>query len=489
MNENINSCYCGTPVHRGHTMFGWLFGLVFSLVAWNGPSLAQTCPATPGSSGPGSPVGIVNSFYPGIATATAGSTSVIVAGIDARGSLTAIAAGDLVLIMQMQDASINTSNSSSYGGTTPGQGYTSLNSAGAYEYAAVVSFSGGVITVASGLINTYRSASANSSSGQKTFQVVRIPQYSSATLAGQITAPAWNGSTGGIVGFDVAGILNWAGRTVEVSGRGFRGGGGQQSRSNGTGQILAPTDYVSAVGTGTINLAGVGSVPNASKGEGIAGTPRLLFAPTTVNDNSAGTIADTCGGTDGVSCGYPAGSFARGAPGNAGGGGSDGNPPANDQNTGGGGGGSYGTGGTGGFGWTPGIPPGSPTGGFGGGGVPSSPSRLFMGGGGGAGVTNDGTGTPGVGAASSGAAGGGIVLIRAGSTTGIGTINANGTNANSTILNDASGGGGVVAKPSFLSTIREARQGQRSTQMAATAEAIQATGNRMDLEAGAAAVS
>ena len=230
-------------------MSRWCSGIVIRCasmalvcVAGLGSALAQTCPAVPGFTGPASPSGIVNSYYPGISTASAGSTTVVVGTIDGRGNATPIAAGDLVVIMQMQDASINSSNSASYGGTTAGQGYTALNSAGAYEYAAVTSFSGGLITLATGLINTYRSASANSISGQKTFQVVRVPQYSSATLAGQITAPPWNGSTGGIVTFDVAGNLNWAGQTIEVSGRGFRGGGGQASSSNATGQTLATTD-------------------------------------------------------------------------------------------------------------------------------------------------------------------------------------------------------------------------------------------------------
>ena len=438
MIKDIASCLWISLNVRRVSSIGRLFVVLSALLVSAGSVSAQTCSAPPGASGPANPSGIVNSYYPGLSSAFAGSTSVVVGSIDGRGSATPIAAGDLILITQIQDASINTSNSSSYGGTNPGQGYTSLNSAGAYEYAAVTAFSGGVITLSRGLTNTYRSAPANSSSGQKTFQVIRIPQYSSATLAGPLTAPAWNGATGGVVAFDVAGNLNWASQTIEVSGRGFRGGGAQTSGSNATGQTLTPTDYVSAVGTGAVGT----SVPNGTKGEGIAGTPRLVFTPTTVNSNAAGTNTDTCGGTDGTTCGYPGGSFARGAPGNAGGGGSDGDSTGNTQNTGGGGGGSYGSGGTGGYGWTPGVPPGSQTGGFGGGFVPSSPSRLFMGGGGGSGSTNNATGTPAAGLASSGAAGGGIVLVRAGTVTGGGTINANGTNANNTVTNDASGGGG-----------------------------------------------
>src|SRR5204863_3741736 len=65
---------------------------------------------------------------------------------------------------------------------------------------------------------------------------------------------------------------------------------------------------------------------NGSKGEGIAGTPRYLFQGT-------GTPLDT------TVEGYPNGSYARGAPGNAGGGGTDGEIVSNQQNTGGGGGG------------------------------------------------------------------------------------------------------------------------------------------------------
>ena len=54
---------------------------------------------------------------------------------------------------------------------------------------------------------------------------------------------------------------------------------------------------------------------------------------------------------DNVVEGYPGGSYARGAPGNAGGGATDSNPTANDQNAGGGGGGNGGAGGRGGNGW------------------------------------------------------------------------------------------------------------------------------------------
>ena len=82
---------------------------------------------------------------------------------------------------------------------------------------------------------------------------------------------------------------------------------------------------------------------HGSKGEGIAGTPRWLWNAAT------SAVVDT-----GVE-GYPNGSMARGAPGNAGGGSTDGHPSANDENSGGGGGGNGGAGGIGGNTWNSNI--------------------------------------------------------------------------------------------------------------------------------------
>ncbi|MBX3673920.1 MAG: DUF11 domain-containing protein [Burkholderiales bacterium] len=412
--------------------------LAAASLAATAPALAQVC-AAPGVTGTASVTGVVNTYYASTGSAFAGSSSIPVSGPDGRGAATPIAAGDLLLVVQVQDAAIDSTNTATYGGSGGGAGYTSLNNAGRYEYAVAAGpVSGGLIPLAAPLANTYTHANASSVQGQRRFQVIRVPQYSSATITGTVTAPPWDGASGGIVAFDVAGTLNWGGQAIDVNGRGFRGGGAQCSTSG----FGVNTDYRTSSAGRTINLAGTGNNPNGTKGEGVAGTPILVFTPTTPFDNSAGTITNT-GGADGTTGGYPNGSFGRGAPGNAGGGGTDGNPTANDQNTGGGGGGNFGIGGKGGFGWTPGTPPGFDTGGYGGMSMPLAPARLFFGGGGGSGSTNNCTGTPANGRATSGGAGGGMVLIRAGSTTGSGAINARGTSGNSTITNDASGGGGA----------------------------------------------
>ncbi len=388
------------------------------------PFQTQAQCATPGKDGVGGTLtGIVNTYYPGLsATAAAGSTSVTLG--PATGASVNITPGDLLLIIQMQGANINSSNNSRYGDGVNGgdaSGVTALNNTGLYEYIVAnntVPLTGGTLNftgtgTGGGLINTYTDANF-SSFGQRRYQVVRVPQYLSATLSSSLTCAYWNGSTGGILAIDVAGILTLGG-TVSVNGRGFRGGGGRRL----TGGSGSNTDYV----TLATNNA------NGSKGEGIAGTPRYVY------NQSAGTLVDT-----GVE-GYPNGSYARGAPGNAGGGGTDGNTSANNENSGGGGGANCGNGGRGGNTWNSNLA----RGGFGGTGIAVSATRIIMGGGGGAGTTNDGTSDPNTnttGINSSGAAGGGIVMIRAGVVSGTGTITANGANALN-VANDGGGGGGA----------------------------------------------
>lgn len=400
----------------------WLrlpIGLLLTTLSFSAAALV--C-ATPGKDGAGGTLNaVVNSYWPANASAGVGATSIVLNA--SIGAATAIAVGDLLLVIQMQDAAIDSTNTSSYGNGTagdPGSGSTALNSAGLYEFVratTAVPTTGGTVTLVGGsgggLLNAYNNVVGTDTVAQRRFQVVRVPQYSTATLGSGLTATAWNGRAGGVLVFDVAGALTLGGATVSVNGLGMRGGGARQlGGGNGVN-----TDYRTLA---TVNN-------NGSKGEGIAGTPRYV--------NNAGALLNT-----GVE-GYPNGSHARGAPGNAGGGGTDGNPGANDQNTGGGGGSNAGTGGKGGNAWSSA----SPTGGWGGFDYSGSvgPGRLFLGGGGGSGTTNNGTGTPGAGFASSGAAGGGLVMIRADSITGSATISANGANAYDTVANDGSGGGGA----------------------------------------------
>jgi len=279
-----------------------------------------------------------------------------------------------------------------------------------------------------GLVNQYESAAytgVGTPHGQRRFQVIRVPQYSTATLSSGLTALGWNGSVGGVLALDVAAQLTLGG-TVSVDSLGFRGGAGRQLTA-GTG---ASTDYVTSAGI----------AENGSKGEGVAGTPRYVVNGAFTTITNSGVEGDVNG------------SYARGAPGTAGGGGTDGNPTTNNQNTGGGGGGNGGSGGQGGFSWSTS----SNSGGFGGAGFGASIMALVMGGGGGAGTTNNGTADPAnanvKGINSSGAAGGGIVFIHAGSVAGTGTITANGQTPLN-VLNDGAGGGGAGGTIVVIATV------------------------------------
>lgn len=384
---------------------------------------AITC-ANPGKDGPGGTLsGIINTYYSGTSLSlSAGSTSLTLGS--GSGSSTPISSGDLLLIIQMQDASINSSNTTSYGsGTGTSRGYTSLNSAGLYEYVVAtnsVSLAGGTLTfsgsgASNGLVNSYTNSDANGTKGQSRYQVIRVPQYSSATLSSGLTSSNWNGSTGGILVFDVSGTLNLNSASINLDGKGFRGAGGVQL-SGGTGGSNADLRSLSTSGY------------HGSKGEGIAGTPRHIYDGTSVVDT--GII------------GYPNGTFAMGAPGNAGGGGNDGNPTANDQNSGGGGGSNGGQGGRGGNSWASNLA----VGGFGGVALPSTTDRIFLGGGGGAGSNNNSTAP-----ASSGGLGGGIVMVRAVTLSGSATISVNGTTPPAP-ANDGAGGGGAGGTVLFYSS-------------------------------------
>ncbi len=367
--------------------------------------------------------GVVNSYYPGTANASAGATTITVG--PGQGAGQSIQSGDLLLVIQMQDATINSTNTSAYGsGGVSGSGYTDPGNSGRYEFVVAASgvdyATGGTLSITgagtgNGLLYSYTNANGNTTSGQRRFQVVLVPAYLNANLTADISASPWNGATGGVLALEVVNSLGFNGYTLNVNEMGFRGGGGRQL---GGSTKAANTDYR--------NL----STRNAhdSKGEGIAGTPRyVFFGGAVVNTNPP------------AGDGYPSGSHARGAPGNAGGGGTDGHPSANDDNSGGGGGGNGGAGGQGGYSWRSLLD----VGGRGGAAFAEvAPGRLVLGGSGGAGTTNNGTGTPGSGAASSGAAGGGIVILRLGGVNGTGAVSANG-GSSLNVLNDSTGGGGA----------------------------------------------
>jgi hypothetical protein len=237
-------------------------------------------------------------------------------------------AGQKVIVIQMQGATISsTTNSSSFGSLS------SLNSAGLYEVAQISAVNVGVTSM------TLNASLSNSYDVNGGLQVVTYPQLGTTnyTTTADITGVAWDGNVGGVIAFYVNGKLFQL-HNINANGIGFRGG------------AISGEDGSSCDDTRWRNSAG--SALYAYKGEGI----------------------------------YITNSFQKAAKGKAVNGGGGGNV----HNGGGGGGGNYSAGGDGYYGWPgAGCDATVSAGGVGGIAISSSASRVFMGGGGGGGQEND----------------------------------------------------------------------------------------------------
>jgi hypothetical protein len=395
---------------------------------------------------------VLNQYAVLATDAAAGASSISVTNVadltsPAHGAL---AAGDVVLILQAQGATIDQTDSAAYGTVS------NLGNAGRYELVSVTGVQGNTIqlsTACGGLAHSYSAAGGA--------QVVRVPQYTTLTVANgaSVVAPAWNGQTGGVVALVAQTSINLNG-PVDVSARGFRGG----AVDNDTDPSGAPfvTGFRSAASTF-----------GAEKGESIAG----------------------------FQAAYSNGRYGRGAPANGGGGG-------NGHNAGGGGGANGGAlmgytgagvmqttvvggaawnldpegvangpgGGRGGYSFSfanlnalangPGVAGWNgdarqQVGGRGGRPLPSDVAgRVFFGGGGGAGDGNNG-------GATAGARGGGVALLIAPTVGGSSSVLANGgaalassTGASSADAPGGGGGGGtILVRAATLSGVSLSAQG------------------------------
>lgn len=396
---------------------------------------------------------IVNEYTALTANAAAGATTITVANsaLNANnrfGVGNNLAAGDLIMIIQMQGATIN-------GSPDPGNANLGVpadstwgavlnyNDCGNWEFAEVNAVPNATsITLSCPLTYSYTVTGKT--------QVIRVPRYSTLTVnsGGIITCDTWNGTIGGVCAIEVEfnSAIN-AGGSINTTGKGFRGG------------VLENQTNWSVAWITASKLA----VDGAEKGESVAGYQADY---------------DPYGGR-----------YCKGAPANGGGGG-------NAQNAGGGGGANGGNpalwnghgnpdistaayinaweleysglstqtssgGGKGGYTFSannvdptqPGNGPGNfavwggdwryAAGGFGGRPLNYGLGKLFLGGGGGAGDMNNNEGGAG------GIGGGMIYLMNYGLVTGTGQLVSNGNNgANTTGAltssnhRDGAGGGG-----------------------------------------------
>jgi uncharacterized repeat protein (TIGR01451 family) len=236
--------FIGRPNQLRQRRYGLLLALLLCLSApaWaqRGKNGALTV-TTAGS--------IVNTYTTLATDVTAGNQTITVASsalnTPAGRFTAALGNQDLVMVIQMQGASIDVSDNINYGSVT------SYNSAGRYEIMEVQSVTATTITFTCALRNSY-------SVGGRT-QIVRIPRLSSLTVnsGASITASAWNGASGGIVAVEVQNntIING---TINVNGLGFRGGAADNNSAD--------------AGTTNSGWRGTADTYGGEKGEGIAGS-------------------------------------------------------------------------------------------------------------------------------------------------------------------------------------------------------------------------
>jgi hypothetical protein len=141
------------------------------------------------------------------------------------GSAAGITSGDLLLVIQISGATINSTNTKNFGaGTGTATGWTALNSVGKFGYVKATSaVVGGSVSIAGtgsggGLVNSY--ADSNSAAAPAEFQVIRVRQYTTATLSSALTGGPWqfNNGGGGVIAIDVDSTLTLGGNvTMNVS--------------------------------------------------------------------------------------------------------------------------------------------------------------------------------------------------------------------------------------------------------------------------------
>lgn len=263
---------------------------------------------------------------------------------------------------------------------------TNLNGAGNYEFSRIASITGNTIQLTANLTNTYYIPGR--------VQLIKVPEYTDVTITSTLQALAWNGQSGGVLAFLASGTVTFN-ADINVTGKGFMGGYISNNPDGSCGANSTAYFYpLSQPGSSW-------STGGAMKGEGIS----ML-----IDNHLAG----------------------KGKLANGGGGG-------NKHNCGGGGGGNFTAGGQGGE-----VLAGCAL--YGNMGIGGQDlltyiqgNRVYLGGGGGCGDYNNSVG-------SDGAAGGGIVFLRAASIVGNGySIIANGKDETiiGTGIADGVGGGGA----------------------------------------------
>ena len=225
----------------------------------------------------------------------------------------------MVLVIQMQGATINTGNTANFGNIN------NINCAGCLEYNRVQSISANVITLENAPTNSY-----NTTNGA--VQLITVPVYQAPVITSTLTCTPWNGTTGGVIVFNACDSVT-LNADISVSGDGFRGGN------------FCTSFFNCATSTYGLNFAASTNCAAGEKGEGITTTTTALSGGRGKRANGGG------GSMPGNSGGGGGGNFGAGGiggnvysgctPGNQGVGGIALTYPSTKAFMGGGGGGGY----------------------------------------------------------------------------------------------------------------------------------------------------
>lgn len=368
---------------------------------------------------------IINEYTSLAFDANIGDNEIIVADAQLNTNnrfATNLQAGDLILIIQMQGASIVPDVQN----TTYGE-ITNYQSCGLYEYIEVAGVpNNSTITLSCALTQDY------TVSGHT--QIIRIPRYNSMQIpsGAELSVQVWDGSIGGVLAIEVLGNTEIEG-IISADGAGFRGGELDDETNWGIGEYYLDDNTY-----------------GAEKGEGIAGYHNEYdnyggrYCRGAAANGGGGGNAQNAGGGGGANAGDIANWTGKGIPDT-----SDANwiiawnlevPNFAYETSSGGGRGGYSYSGNerdalvlgpNNHDW--GGDRRNTTGGLGGRPLDYTTGRLFLGGGGGAGDQNDGYGGAG------GNGGGLIMLLSYGEINGNGTITTNGANGQ-----NAEGTGGIT---------------------------------------------
>lgn len=116
--------------------------------------------------------------------------------------------GNRVLLIQMQGAKADLTDSPQFGSLTD------LSNTGNYEFNRIDAISGNTIYLKYALKKNYQL--------EGKVQLITVPEYDNVQV-GALTCAPWNGSTGGILALEVKNVLQLT-DNIDVSGLGFRGG-------------------------------------------------------------------------------------------------------------------------------------------------------------------------------------------------------------------------------------------------------------------------